>query len=211
MQRLIHAAPGAIHVLLAYHADAERPSVLARAAFRRRTLGAALGVSPDTLRYRLEEHGRPCLDPVPLPGFAFNCSSTRGRLGIALGAAGPVGFDVERHDPGALTPAMLDEVLHPRERERFECERDRTRALFDLWCCKEAALKAAGVGLLWPPKDVCVSAPDADGWSSATTPGSVVWRVRLVDAGAGCSAAVAAVRAGPLIVAWDAGVSRLAG
>lgn len=76
-------------------------------------------------------------------------SHADGLVAIAVSCVGRVGIDIE---PVARAGAMAEiatRVCHPRELVALSrlSGPERTRALLSLWVCKEALLKAAGIGL----------------------------------------------------------------
>lgn len=122
---------------------AERRFIVARAALRL-VLGQCTGADPADLEFAFGEHGKPSL----VGGPSFNASDSGDSVAIAVSSA-EVGLDIEnartlrRADRLArriCTPLELDDLA-----ELPEAERDRR--ILRLWTCKEAALKAVGVGL----------------------------------------------------------------
>lgn len=124
--------------------DGRRGAAAARLA---ELLAAYHGCRPGELRLGRGPHGKPYLDR---PGaIEFNLSHTDGALLVALGRAQPLGVDVEalgrprarlelarRYFAAAEAAALaaLDPARLPR-------------AFLQLWSCKEAVLKALGLGL----------------------------------------------------------------
>ena len=137
-------------------AAAARRFIGARAALRM-ILGRATGAEPADVEFLFGEHGKPCL-----PGGAvlFNASDSGDYVVVALSTA-EVGVDIEvvrtlrRHDRLArrvCTESEL-EMLAKAPRE------DREALLLRLWTCKEAALKAIGIGLSGGARNVEVEIP----------------------------------------------------
>jgi 4'-phosphopantetheinyl transferase len=152
-----------------------------------------LGVGSETvvIERRCErcggEHGRP-LVAAPAGGDRAQVSLSRAgdTVAVAVTFAGPVGIDIESIRAVSLAP--LDSVAFgPGERSALPpgagpCA-DRARA--SLWTCKEAVLKAAGLGLRTDPRELTVSLPGPgdiaqptlDGWPGAPF---AVERMRLL-------------------------------
>jgi 4'-phosphopantetheinyl transferase len=125
-------------------AAAARRFIGARAALRM-ILGRATGAEPAELEFRLGENGKPRLvDDAP----CFNASDSGDYVVVAL-APLEVGVDIElirtlhRHD------RLARRVCTDRELEMIAQapEEERDTLLLRLWTCKEAALKAVGIGL----------------------------------------------------------------
>jgi len=125
-------------------ADARRRFIAARAALRS-ILGAATGTEPGSVVFAYGEHGKPRLAHG---GPCFNASDSGDHVVVALAGA-ELGIDVE-----VLRPLPRHERLARRICTESELaalaripESGRDAALLRLWTCKEAALKAIGVGL----------------------------------------------------------------
>ncbi len=99
---------------------------------------------------------------VESPALEFNLSHAEDVALLAVTVTRQVGIDLERIDPGradALGPAVLTE----RERRALATlpAPRHLAALFRLWTRKEAVLKAAGLGLSYPPAELDVR-PESD-------------------------------------------------
>jgi len=155
-------------------AAAARRFIGARAALRM-ILGRATGAEPENLRILFSEHGKPHL---PDGGPFFNASDSGDYVVVALTTA-KVGVDIElvrtvrRHD------RLARRVCTDRELEMLARapEEERDALLLRLWTCKEAALKAVGIGLSGGARNVEAEIPlngvprlsrlldEADHWS----------------------------------------------
>lgn len=129
-----------------FHKDARRFTV-ARASVRSVLAGYTLSSARD-LRFAYSQFGKPGLaEPAGAIRFSVSHSGDRALLAVALDLE--VGVDIE---------AMREEVETDKLAERFFSapERDSLRKLppeqrvsgfFRCWTCKEAFLKAQGIGL----------------------------------------------------------------
>jgi hypothetical protein len=105
---------------------------------------------------------------------------------VALATHAPVGVDVEALQ-GAPQP---DDALRRLALHEGEEACDAT-AFMELWVRKEAALKAFGVGLALPPRQLEVGPAQAD-WRALNSPwGGHAWLCSLSSAPSGHRAAVA--------------------
>ncbi len=112
-----------------------------------------------TCRHCGADHGKPRI--AGREEIDVNVSSSGELVVIALAASCVVGVDVEANTaarPWSAT-GMAEFVLAPAERAAFR-EADGF-ALGELWCCKEAVLKATGHGLAVDPRNI-VLATDGD-------------------------------------------------
>ncbi|EXF25521.1 4-phosphopantetheinyl transferase [Nesterenkonia sp. AN1] len=118
-------------------------------------------------------HGRPELRGVSL-------SSSSSARHVLAGAAKPeqqVGVDLEAI-PERLFLGFEEYALHRAEREALHRLGPglRTRSLIESWVLKEAVLKAAGVGLVHPPAELLLGAPDATTrWHGHAGPARLRW------------------------------------
>lgn len=112
-------------------------------ALHRIVVAQALGLPPDLLPLYRNHTGQPRLG---LPGWHTSLSHAADVVAVSL-ADRAVGVDVEARDTASLSP-IADLVCAPTELEALPAGADARQArLLATWVCKEAALKAAGVGL----------------------------------------------------------------
>lgn len=167
----------------------------------RLVLGRVTGCEPRAVPLARDVLGRPCLldDTVQT-----SLSHAEGAVAIAVARHGPVGIDIEAMVRAAQMDEIADAVLHPSERAAVAAlsAPDRARTLLALWVRKEALLKAAGIGLaremhgFLAPEATPVPLPAIDG------PGGADVVVRMVEAGLGWMAAVAARPDARIVTAW---------
>jgi len=123
---------------------AARRFIGARAALRM-ILGRATGTEPAEVGFLFGEHGKPRL---PDGGLFFNASDSGDYVVVALTRA-EVGVDIELARIVRRRDRLARRVCTDREIEMLARapEEERDALLLRLWTCKEAALKAVGVGL----------------------------------------------------------------
>jgi 4'-phosphopantetheinyl transferase len=108
-------------------------------------------------------HGRPVVvSPTGRDGRTPHVSLSRkaNTVAVAITFAGPVGVDIESMD--AVSGLPFDEVaFSPGERDTLGrlMDDDGAWARTSLWTCKEAVLKATGIGLRADPLDLSLSVP----------------------------------------------------
>lgn len=125
-------------------ATAARRFIGARSALRT-VLGKATGVDPAEVKFLLGEHGKPRL---PGGGPFFNASDSGDYVVVALSSA-EVGVDIELERGVRNHDRLARRICTDRELEMLARapEKNREALLLRLWTCKEAALKAVGIGL----------------------------------------------------------------
>ena len=155
-------------------AAAARRFVGARAALRM-ILGRATGVGPADVEFRFGENGKPRLTEGEL---CFNASDSGDYVVVALTTA-EVGVDIEIVRVVRNHDRLAKRVCTDRELEMLARapEEERDALLLRLWTCKEAALKAVGIGLSGGARNVELEIPpngvprlsrlldEADHWS----------------------------------------------
>lgn len=129
------------------HADVRRRFVVCRGKLRR-VLAHALAQQPTDLSFRYEQWGKPRLVDGGLPQLHFNVSHSGEWAFIAL-ARSPVGVDVEVLNDRINYRAIASQILTTREAQVWDHlpMADRARVTMQLWVCKEALLKAMGMGI----------------------------------------------------------------
>ena len=151
-----------------------RRFIAARAALRT-VLGESTGTEPAAIRFAYGERGKPRL---AAGGPHFNASDSGDWAVVALADTG-LGIDLEVVRNLRNADGLARRICTERELERFERlpEPERDAALLRLWTCKEAGLKALGVGLAGGLRNVEVEMDGAgprrlrrlcgesDGWS----------------------------------------------
>lgn len=121
-----------------------RRFIAARAALRS-VLGESTGTEPAAVRFAYGERGKPRLADG---GPHFNASDS-GDWAVAALAGAELGIDLEVVRKLRNADGLARRICTVRELERFEnlADHDRDAALLHLWTCKEAGLKALGLGL----------------------------------------------------------------
>lgn len=116
------------------------------------------GVPAHDLALRRDAHGKPQLQlPAGCPPLHVNLSHSGAWAAIAL-ASSPVGVDIER--VGEVDWQGLRQAHFAND--PWPAGVDHRRAFYELWCSKEAALKASGSGLSTPLSQVLLHPPSHD-------------------------------------------------
>jgi 4'-phosphopantetheinyl transferase len=135
-------------------------------------LGAVVDRPPTDLVLEAGTHGKPRLRDG---GPAFNMSHSGGRLLIAVSEAGEVGVDLELSGLKRDLDAVARYAFSTEDLGALEASSaaERERGILRIWTAKEAALKALGVGLQRPMRELRLSAEAfATLAAPAWTPGS---------------------------------------
>ncbi len=127
-----------------YRFERDRRRFLVRRGVLRVLLGQYLNIAPGDVSLLTQEHGKPVLAQGD---FAFNLSHSDELAVFAL-ARHKIGVDVERVRP-IVRFLRIAQAFTDREQEFIasQLEAEQLRAFFACWTCKEACLKALGVGL----------------------------------------------------------------
>jgi 4'-phosphopantetheinyl transferase len=135
-------------------ADDRRRFTVARATLRH-LLALQLKRSPEAIRFCYGEYGKPLIGQSTHAQtmsdasgeFHFNLSHS-GELALcALGGERTVGVDIEEVKPMKRLDNLIDRCLSATERSQVKAAADQPRAFLQRWTCKEAYLKAIGLGL----------------------------------------------------------------
>jgi len=123
--------------------------VLGRAALRH-TLSAYVGSSPDSLRFKYGDFGKPLLNGLDgAHEICFNASGSQGLVAIAVGRDDELGVDIERIRPFDDWRLIVRQHFTATEQKAlFQLpELRQVEAFFYSWTVKEAVLKRTGQGL----------------------------------------------------------------
>jgi 4'-phosphopantetheinyl transferase len=182
-----------------------RRFVAARAALRS-VLGESIGLEPSAIRFAYGGHGKPRLADG---GPHFNASDSGDWAVVALANA-ELGVDVEAVRELRDAGRLARRICTGRELEHLERmpEHERDAALLRLWTCKEAGLKAVGLGLPGGLRNVEVEMDGAGPVRLRRLCGETDgWTLQSVDLGPGleCSIVVRGRQRPPLRVRSRAG------
>jgi len=129
-----------------FERDARRFSV-ARASMRS-ILGGYTGSAGRDLRFDYSRYGKPSLANVT-SDIRFNVSHSADLAMLAVVRGREVGVDIETIRAEVETDKLAERFFSPKERESLRAipSQERISAFFRCWTCKEAFLKAQGLGL----------------------------------------------------------------
>ena len=167
--------------------DDRRRFVVARGALRY-LLGQHIRKSPEAIEFGYGEYGKPfvrhsfaaqlgsagSLDILPHEAFQFNLSHSGDLALCGLGHDRKIGIDIEKIRSISRLEMMMERCLSTAEQVRVKAARpeDQSQLFLEYWTCKEAYLKATGLGLTQSMQRVEIAAsrlahvPDdcAEGW-----------------------------------------------
>jgi 4'-phosphopantetheinyl transferase len=115
----------------------------------RNILGRYLGQNPRHITLRYGVQGKPALVSDVQNKLSFNLSHSNGLVVFAISNGLEVGVDIEEVHPLNNLEAMVSAFLSTIEQDELNSvpPSEKLNAFFTLWTCKEAVLKAAGIGL----------------------------------------------------------------
>jgi 4'-phosphopantetheinyl transferase len=131
----------------------------------RAILARYVGVSPGEIGFVYGEHGKPALAPPwDQTQIEFNLSHTQELAVVAVSREKPLGIDVERVRPVRGTQKIVARYFSPREQGLLDRlgSADLLTGFHTVWTRKEACLKAAGMGLSFPPAQIDVGLTSTD-------------------------------------------------
>lgn len=127
----------------------------------RKSLQKYLSFPAAEIEFTKSSFGKPGVSvPNGLPKIEFNITHCEMLVACAV-ALSPVGIDAESR-LRVLEPETIDFILHPREKSEMKSvdQKEWSETALRIWTCKEAALKALGVGLQIEPRQVLVDFAD---------------------------------------------------
>ncbi len=173
-----------------------RRRFIVRRARLRQILALYAAESPDALRFDRGPHGKPRLaGSQGNDRIEFSASHSVDWALVAIAAGRPVGVDIEQVRPIDDMLGLARQYFAPAENETLANlpARERLEVFFRLWVCKEAVLKALGMGISAGLDQVVVSPSDSPPRIVAMAQGHdpAAWRLELLRAAPGFPAAVA--------------------
>lgn len=129
---------------------ASRSRFIAGRGMLRVLLGRYLGAAPDRVELAQGGWGKPELAEQPAAGrLEFSLSHSRGLALYAFARGRAIGVDLEHVRAGDAWERIAQRHLAAGERAALAglAKPERSAAFFACWVCKEAYLKAIGVGL----------------------------------------------------------------
>ncbi|MCX7592244.1 MAG: 4'-phosphopantetheinyl transferase superfamily protein [Fischerella sp.] len=117
----------------------------------RAILGRYLGIEPQVVRFEYESRGKPVLaDTYTHSGLSFNLSHSQDLAVCAVSINRLIGVDIEYIRSVSDVEALAKRFFSPREYAvvRSLPPPQQQKVFFRYWTCKEAYLKATGVGLI---------------------------------------------------------------
>jgi len=164
--------------------DELRRRALASRAATRLLLAQSTGIGPQSIEFRVGDHGKPFLASPDRPHF--NLSHSRDLALLAISQSDEVGIDVEWRDDRPDFEAIAEHCFADSERLAMRIlPPSKLRELFyEFWCCKEAYLKAVGTGISGGLKRCEVHRMEGDlaAIVNPTDPKeSSRWRIHILD------------------------------
>lgn len=144
------------------HADVRRRFIMCRSQLKH-LLAGDLGLEPGGVVLRYERWGKPQLAQSSKPALHFNVSHS-GEWALIVLAQAPVGVDLELVNQRTQYRAIASQILSQREQlmwQKLPLPQQETSTL-RLWVCKEALLKAMGLGIAEGLKQVSLPLPLPD-------------------------------------------------
>lgn len=139
-----------------FHSELHRSRYIVGRAALRRVLADRLGCSPAAIRLSYGTNGKPMLEGGR-GHVEFNLAHTEGEAVIALASSAAIGVDIEILRPIADVELLAHLVFSEVERRELELAPDPVSAFLNGWTRKEAYVKALGLGLTAPLREITVS------------------------------------------------------
>jgi 4'-phosphopantetheinyl transferase len=145
--------------------DRDRHTYLVARSLLRKALSCYCPVSPEAWRFRVNDYGKPSINPPPGGGdICFNVTHTRRLAALAIARRRPIGIDAEHIERTIQWQQLAHDVLAEPEADFLADLPDsqRTRCFFRFWTLKEAYIKGCGKGLSIPLKSFWFDLASAD-------------------------------------------------
>ncbi len=134
-----------------FYFQQHRQHFIAGRGILRSILGRYLGIEPQKVQFEYELRGKPVLSNTFFrSGLSFNLSHSQGLALCAVSCNCLIGIDIEYNRSVTDIEALAKRFFLPREYAvvRSLPLEQQQQVFFRYWTCKEAYLKATGVGLV---------------------------------------------------------------
>jgi len=134
--------------------EKDRQLFIAAHALLRVCLAVTTGAQ--ACRFRVEQHGKPELDPpCGDPPLRFNLSHTNGMAACVFSRGHPVGIDVEEINRRIDFEAITKKFFAAEEQQLVatSISSEQAEMFYRIWTLKEAIIKGIGSGLSLPLQD----------------------------------------------------------
>jgi 4'-phosphopantetheinyl transferase len=145
-----------------YRRPGDRHTFLVAHALVRLALSQYAAVSPAEWRFAVGSRGRPEIDDPVEPTLQFSLTHTPGLVACFIARDCECGVDAEAIGRRGDLPRLAQRVLSAAERGEWEAlpEPERRVRFLVYWTLKEAYLKARGLGLSLPPRELSFALED---------------------------------------------------
>lgn len=185
--------------------DRLRREYLTTRALVRNALSYYCPLAPEAWRFQVNRYGKP--SPDPECGLRFNLSNSPELVVCAIAGGIEVGVDAEPHERAEKIAELSLEVFSPEELAQLEGlpRVEKMDRALSLWTLKEAYIKARGMGLSLPLKQVSFLFGGANGvrLELDCDDGAERWRFCLLERAGHRIALVAETIAFPELEAWE--------
>jgi 4'-phosphopantetheinyl transferase len=140
-----------------FRSDVDRLQYLSAHALLRQVLSNYAPYRPEQWRFLRGPHGKPEIALVPgMPPLHFNLSHTRGMVACIVGYDCVCGIDVEEIQPNKDLRSVAPTIFSEAELSYLDAQDEATwlQHFFTLWTLKEAYVKAIGLGLSVPLRQI---------------------------------------------------------
>ncbi|TCS39451.1 4'-phosphopantetheinyl transferase [Paucimonas lemoignei] len=144
-----------------FHFEHDRQHFVAAHALSRLAIAHYLQCAPQELAFARHANGKPYLAAGSgQPPLRFNLSHTRGMVACVMTQEHDCGIDVERvremtHLDGVAETVFSERELDYLKRQSIDAS-SRLNAFFRLWTLKEAYIKATGLGMSAPLRQISI-------------------------------------------------------
>ena len=112
----------------------------------RKVLSSYINVSPQKVKFKIGEYGKPFLDGEEL---FFNLSHTGNRFVIAVSSCAEIGVDLEQTKDRNSLPGLVNKCFSIQEKAYWDglSEAQKITMFYRFWVRKEAFVKTVGRGI----------------------------------------------------------------
>ena len=129
-------------------------------SFLRKILGDYLNIFPQDIQLEKNDYGKPFIKKSQNPNnIQFNLSHSKNNLFFGFCLNNNIGVDIEETDRSINVNDLAKQIFSESDLKSFMQLSDENKLIgfFNAWTCKEAFIKAIGMGMHFPLKNFSVS------------------------------------------------------
>lgn len=130
--------------IVKYKYQMDRKLSLYAALLTRMQLSKITGCAPMDIEFNIVKNHKPKV--IGMENVDFSFGHTQGAILLSISLNGLVGVDIEKMSTRTLD--FMEDILHVKEQEYINQNKNKAEAFLEVWTRKEAYMKQQGIGIV---------------------------------------------------------------